>query len=471
MQIQSNSNVQGGPRRLLDIPRSQLLEADNGSKMQDILDSTSGHSLEEMQSQLSERASQARFRALQGGLLTGATALAAGVFAPLTSTALMYSAGAVGLAGLGLVAVGLTRAYQAENASKFLEEKASGVDAKCTEARDGKIHDRRFFTAGALQSASEVSDEKTGQVLERTLQVGGLHVHEDVASGQIRLQSGDVQNSFAGSLQLPSRRHPFAQIVHTLAKPIEELNQTELTFAVDGRRSLAVVGPTEWDEDGMSWEPGTHYEAGRSGFTLGSSNTLEFEQGNGTVVIQSPLEISSFEATSELLVAQATSLAPMEASWDGTPPPPPAPERLPMASYLQVQGQTAKMLDLRAQAAQRYLEAETRYASMQAHASSLDGPKAEVKDLAASWQLLPARPELDQIGPVQSPAESAQLTNLQLSLLAAKSQGQQVFDRAGSLRDGLYVAKGPREAGAQLVQDAKVELARVEALLRAQSAN
>jgi len=144
---------------------------------------------------------------------------------------------------------------------------------------------------------------------------------------------------------------------------------------------------------------------------------------------------------------------------------PPEPAQ-PLADFLHSEQDAASLLSLRADANRHYLDAETRYANMQASAAVMEGPKDELKDLARSWNSLPARLDPSKLELPADPKPDAQaLRELQRSLLTVRSQGQALFDEAGTLRGGLYIANGPRAVSQQLINDSRAELARVESLL------
>jgi hypothetical protein len=227
---------------------------------------------------------------------------------------------------------------------------------------------------------------------------------------------------------------------------------------------MRITGPTKWDSDGISYDPGFAFAGSSDCDPPGPQNTVRTKFENGTFTFQSPLDLAAF-ASGQLKIADSLQMNPMQATLETPPPPPPTPMKL--GEYVEIQGQANKMLQIRADAASRYLETEARYANMQTSASALDPHRAEIKELQQSWRLLAPRPEANLIAAPSSASERRQLTSLQLDLLHLRGQAQSVREQSDRVRkDGLYQAKGPKEAATTLLADVKGELSRVESLLK-----
>ena len=130
MMIQSNQAPQGRPRQLGNLSRNQLLVVDSGSRMQDLLESTSGLSVCKIQSELRERALQGKTLAFQGACMATAGALfqlpigsSLGVNTTVASflgTAAPGIGAVVGIAGLGLLVAGLVQSSKANRDEQFV---------------------------------------------------------------------------------------------------------------------------------------------------------------------------------------------------------------------------------------------------------------------------------------------------------------------------------------------------------------
>lgn len=455
---------QGGPRPKTAIPRQQLRELSDDSRLSKVLDSTFSLTAGGIETELSARADSGRNKGIWGTVLaTSASALLAWQ-GGLDLSALSVCASVVGLAGFGLGATGLTQHLAAKSDLKALDKGTTEVEQRSLQTVDGKVEDRRFMVAEALKSAVEVSDAATGQVIERRLQADNLSVREDVASGQVTLTADGKSLSFPGSIEMPTSRTRAASINHTLGAPLGELDATVLELGIEGDNWMRITGPTKWDSDGISYDPGFAFAGSSDCDPPGPQNTVRTKFENGTFTFQSPLDLAAF-ASGQLKIADSLQMNPMQATLETPPPPPPTPMKL--GEYVEIQGQANKMLQIRADAASRYLETEARYANMQTSASALDPHRAEIKELQQSWRLLAPRPEANLIAAPSSASERRQLTSLQLDLLHLRGQAQSVREQSDRVRkDGLYQAKGPKEAATTLLADVKGELSRVESLLK-----
>lgn len=461
------SQPQGRPRNLSEIPRQQLRDLPQESGMTRILDSTFSRTVGGIEKELCDRKASGQSKALWGtALAAGASALLAWQ-GGLQLSATGVCASLTGLAGLGLGGTGLARYLSAKSDLETLKAGSAEVEKRSLQTVEGKLEDRRFMTGEGLRSALEVSDPSTGQVIERVVQAENLTAREDVGSGQVTLSAENKSISFPGTIQLPTRENKAASINHALSAPLGDLNASVLELGIEGENWMRITGPSQWDSDGFSYEPGLAFAGGDHCEPAGPQNTVRVESEEGTYTFQSPLDLQAFES-GRLKLAESMRMEPMQATLETPPPPPPA--KMSLGEYLEVQGQANKMLKIRAEATSRYLETEARYANNQAHASALEPHRAEIKDLQENWKLLSPRPDSEDVLAPKDARERRQLTSLQLDLLEVRGQAQGVKERSDRVRsDGLYQAKGPKEAATALLTDIQGELDRVGSLLKEKS--
>lgn len=398
-----------------------------------------------MRNELNGRVEMQTRKAICGAVVSLGSA---GMLAYQSSLAGSLGAGLAGLAGLGLLAHGVFQRWQTQNDVKNLEAAAQTLEAQAVTTQDGKVYDRRFATGGGFQESLEIRDAGSNEVLQRQIQVDQMAVTEDVKGGTVTLSSDGNQVSFAGTLTLPHSPSDKAIVSHDLRSPVGSYQRSLLELDSEGDHSLALSGQEYISESCADLSEGE----------APSGGVLTFLDDCGEIRLNSPLNLRAL-AECKLKVA-TESVDPMEASLIEPPPP-----QLPFDKLLTPQSQAARLAELRAQACQRYLEAETLYAHMKAPASILEPHRAEMKELSESWQLLPKRPNLEQLSEPTTD-QKAQVTDLQLQLLAARSLAVSVQEKAGLVRDGLYQAKGPQQAAKALLEDIKPEVDRVQALLK-----